>query len=70
MTEIHSGHLEWSPVHRSEKFWRKNAHRLNDANYEMLKLLVRLLETSNDPLVFSVACFDLGEYIRHSRVKQ
>lgn len=65
VTEIHSGRLEWSPVHRSEKFWRENAHRLNDANYEMLKLLVRHLESSKDPLVLSVACFDLGEYVRH-----
>merc|ERR1719187_2655525 len=24
VTEVHSGRLEWSPVHRSEKFWREN----------------------------------------------
>merc|ERR1712079_777149 len=35
VTEVHSGRLEWSPVHRSEKFWRENAHKLNDANYEL-----------------------------------
>ena len=64
MTEIHSGRLEWSPAHRSKKFWRENAHRLNDTNYDMLELLVRLLESSKDPLVLSVACFDLGEYVR------
>ena len=54
-----------SPVHRSEKFWRENAHKLNDANYELLKILINLLETANDPLILSVACFDLGEYVRH-----
>lgn len=57
--------LEWSPVHRSEKFWRENAHKLNDANYELLKILINLLETSSDALILSVACFDLGEYVRH-----
>merc|ERR1719411_374573 len=65
VTEVRSGRLEWSPVHRSEKFWRENAHKLNDANYELLKILINLLETSNDALILSVACFDLGEYVRH-----
>merc|ERR1739838_511606 len=40
VTEVRSGRLEWSPVHRSEKFWRENAHKLNDANYELLKILI------------------------------
>lgn len=65
VTEVRSGRLEWSPVHRSEKFWRENAAHLNDKNYELLKILIQLLETSKDPLVLSVACFDLGEYVRH-----
>ena len=65
VTEVRSGRLEWSPVHRSEKFWRENAHKLNEANYELLKILINLLETSTDPLILSVACFDLGEYVRH-----
>ncbi|CAG2108276.1 unnamed protein product [Medioppia subpectinata] len=64
-TEVKSGRLEWSPVHSSDKFWRENAGRLNEKNYELLKILVRLLETSKDPLVLSVAAHDLGEYVRH-----
>ena len=65
VTEVRSGRLEWSPVHRSEKFWRENAHKLNDANYELLRILIGLLETSDSELILSVACFDLGEYVRH-----
>jgi len=65
VTEVRSGRLEWSPVHRSEKFWRENAARLHEKNYELLKILIQLLETTRDPLVLSVACFDLGEYVRH-----
>lgn len=64
-TELKCGRLEWSPVHNSEKFWRENAHRLNDNNYELLKILIMLLEKSKDPLVISVAAHDLGEYVRH-----
>lgn len=36
-SELKSGRLEWSPVHKSEKFWRENAARLNEKNYELLK---------------------------------
>lgn len=64
-TEVKSGRLEWSPVHKSEKFWRENAGRLNEKNYELLKILIHLLETANDPLVLSIANYDIGEYVRH-----
>ena len=36
-TEVKSGRLEWSPVHKSERFWRENAAILNEKNYELLK---------------------------------
>ena len=36
-TEVKSGRLEWSPVHKSERFWRENCARLNEKNYELLK---------------------------------
>lgn len=52
-------------MHRSAQFWRENASRLNERNYELLRILVHLLETSRDPLVLSVASFDVGEYVRH-----
>lgn len=64
-TELRSARLEWSPVHKSAKFWRENAQRLNEKNYELLRILVHLLDTSKDPVILSVACFDIGEYVRH-----
>uniref|UniRef100_A0A2R5L869 V-type proton ATPase subunit H n=1 Tax=Ornithodoros turicata TaxID=34597 RepID=A0A2R5L869_9ACAR len=64
-TEIKSGRLEWGPVHSSDKFWRENADKLNERNYELLKILVHLLESSKDPLVLSVAAHDVGDYVRH-----
>ena len=45
LTEVRSGRLEWSPVHRSERFWRENADKLNEKNYEMLRILIGLLQT-------------------------
>jgi len=64
-TEVKSGRLEWSPVHKSDRFWRENAGRLNEKNYELLKILIKLLETNKDPLILSVAAHDIGEYVRH-----
>lgn len=63
--EVRSGRLEWSPVHKSEKFWRENAQRLNEKNYELLKILTKLLEKSADPTILAVAAHDTGEYVRH-----
>lgn len=64
MNEVKTGRLEWSPVHTSEKFWRENSEKLNERNYELLKMLILLLE-SDDPLIVTVAAHDLGEYVRH-----
>lgn len=36
-TEVRSGRLQWSPVHKSEKFWRENAQRFNEKNFELVK---------------------------------
>ena len=48
VAEVKSGRLEWSPVHKQEKFWRENAIKVCEKNYELLKLLVRLLQYSPD----------------------
>lgn len=64
-TEVRSGRLQWSPVHKSDKFWRENASRFNDKQFEVIKILIKLLETSGDPLILCVAAHDIGEYVRH-----
>jgi len=64
-TEVKSGRMEWSPVHKSERFWRENAPRLIEKNYELLKMLIHLLESSPDPLILAVASYDIGEFVRH-----
>eukprot|EP00039_Didymoeca_costata_P022663 m.4946 g.4946 ORF g.4946 m.4946 type:complete len:470 (+) comp3144_c0_seq1:127-1536(+) len=64
-SEVSSGLLEWSPVHKSERFWRENAMRLNEERHKLIKILIQLLETSDNPMVLAVANHDLGEYVRH-----
>ena len=50
-------------MHRSEAFWKLNGQRLNEQNYELLRILARLLSSSIDPLVLAVAAHDVGEYV-------
>ncbi|KAN0075462.1 Armadillo-type fold [Tylopilus felleus] len=64
VSELASGHLSWTPVHESDEFWRENASKLNEKDYEQLKILIRLLSTE-DPLVLAVAVHDLGQYVKH-----
>jgi len=67
--EVMSGNLTWSTVHKSEKFWRENAHHLEENNHHLLLVLKELLSNSN-PSVQAVACYDLGEFARfHPRGK-
>ena len=37
LSELASGHLSWTPVHESDDFWRENASKLNEKDYEQLK---------------------------------
>ncbi|KAG5645044.1 hypothetical protein DXG03_007223 [Asterophora parasitica] len=64
-SELSSGHLSWTPVHESDSFWRENASRLNDNDYEQLKALLLVLKDSTDPLVLAVAVHDVGQYVSH-----
>ncbi|KAF8226239.1 ATPase, V1 complex, subunit H [Tricholoma matsutake] len=64
-SELLSGHLSWTPVHESEDFWKENATRLNDKDSEQLKILIRLLQESTNPIVLAVAAHDIGQYVKH-----
>ena len=50
-SELLSGHLSWSPVHESDMFWKKNAIKLNDKDYEQLRYD---LEIPSDPFIMSI----------------
>jgi len=63
--EVLSGNLEWSPVHRSEKFWKENSSKFEEENYKILVTLKGYLTSEvPNPLVTAVACYDIGEFAR------
>ncbi|KXN90470.1 V-type proton ATPase subunit H [Leucoagaricus sp. SymC.cos] len=64
-SELASGHLSWTPVHESDDFWKENAARLNEKDYEQLKLLIDILQTATDPNILAIAANDVGQYVKH-----
>eukprot|EP00010_Vexillifera_abyssalis_P006089 CAMPEP_0201551832 /NCGR_PEP_ID=MMETSP0173_2-20130828/10733_1 /ASSEMBLY_ACC=CAM_ASM_000268 /TAXON_ID=218659 /ORGANISM="Vexillifera sp., Strain DIVA3 564/2" /LENGTH=466 /DNA_ID=CAMNT_0047962181 /DNA_START=15 /DNA_END=1415 /DNA_ORIENTATION=+ len=64
-TEVMSGDLCWSPVHKSDAFWRDNVTRFEDDKCRVLGLLVNLVKTTDNPEVLSVALHDVGEFTRY-----
>jgi V-type H+-transporting ATPase subunit H len=62
--ELFNGELEWSTVHKSEKFWRENSHRFEENNNRALSALVALLTSNASSTVLAVACHDIGELVR------
>lgn len=64
-SEIESGQLKWGIIH-TDKFFRENNRQLEgkDGNFYLLKRLISLIK-SDDEEIAAVACYDLGEFVRH-----
>ena len=63
--EVESGHLAWSVLH-CEKFMKENVKSFEGPNgdFSILKILVTLLGQDDEDVV-AIACFDIGEFVRH-----
>ncbi|CAB9512824.1 Probable V-type proton ATPase subunit H 2 [Seminavis robusta] len=63
--EIEAGHLQWGSVH-TEAFFKENARMMegSDGDFRPLKVLIALL-SSTDEEISAIACFDIGEFVRH-----
>jgi V-type H+-transporting ATPase subunit H len=63
--EVESGHLQWGSVH-TEAFFKENARMIegSDGDFHLLKVLIALL-SSKDEEVAAIACYDVGEFVRH-----
>jgi V-type H+-transporting ATPase subunit H len=82
--EVQAGQLDWTPVHKSESFFRENAEKFAPLGKPMVEfddliLLCNLLRTKvamnhpnkEDTRTIAVICHDLGEFARwHPRGKR
>ncbi|XP_076915202.1 V-type proton ATPase subunit H-like [Bidens hawaiensis] len=63
--EVLIGRLDWSPMHKDPVFWRENITRFEENDFQTLRILLTVLETSSDPRAVAVACFDLSQFIQY-----
>ncbi|KAH1105742.1 hypothetical protein J1N35_009510 [Gossypium stocksii] len=63
--EVLLGHLDWSPMHKDPLFWRDNVSCFEENDFQVLRVLITIMETSSDPRALAVACFDLSQFIQH-----
>mmetsp|Transcript_26756 Transcript_26756/g.58258 ORF Transcript_26756/g.58258 Transcript_26756/m.58258 type:complete len:480 (-) Transcript_26756:1191-2630(-) len=63
--EVLSGTLDWSPMHTESSFWRENITKFEQQNYQILKVVLKLMEVSREPRTLAVACHDLGQFMQH-----
>ncbi len=60
LVELDSGHLRWSPPHKSKTFWSQNGRLLTPQHLEKLS---QILKTSTDDTVLAVCCSDVQNYL-------
>lgn len=63
--EVLSGSLDWSPMHTSETFWRQNIDKFEDKDFQILRVLLKLIEASREMRTLAVGCHDLGQFITY-----
>lgn len=67
VAEVNTGHLRWSPPHRSTVFWAENARRiLDEDNGAIPRKLAAIMAKpwDNDKAVLAIACNDIGALVR------
>ncbi|CAH9063575.1 unnamed protein product [Cuscuta epithymum] len=62
--EVLLGHLDWSPMHKDPSFWRDNITNFEENDFQILRVLITILDTSGDPRTLAVACYDLSQFIQ------
>jgi V-type H+-transporting ATPase subunit H len=72
-SEVNSGHLRWSPPHKSSDFWRENARQIIEENKgELCRKLAEILskDWSNDKQVLAIGCNDVAFMVKECPEKR
>ncbi|CAN7032321.1 unnamed protein product [Brassica rapa subsp. trilocularis] len=63
--EVLLGHLDWTPMHKEANLWRENVTSFEENDFQILRVLLTILDTSSDLRSLSVACYDLSQFIQY-----
>mmetsp|Transcript_45605 Transcript_45605/g.74509 ORF Transcript_45605/g.74509 Transcript_45605/m.74509 type:complete len:342 (+) Transcript_45605:348-1373(+) len=64
--EVMSGRLDWTPVHKSEKFWKENIKEFENNDYKILRELGKILKSDDaDAKALTIICHDFGEFVKY-----
>ena len=69
ISELSTGHLTWSPCHKSASFWRENARAIIDGEEGAhVKSLVEILSKGweGEKAVLAVGCNDVGWLVKEA----
>eukprot|EP00879_Flechtneria_rotunda_P021808 GHRR01022997.1.p1 GENE.GHRR01022997.1~~GHRR01022997.1.p1 ORF type:complete len:109 (+),score=32.14 GHRR01022997.1:428-754(+) len=50
-------------MHTSEPFWRSNIDKFEEKDFQILRVLLKLLESSRETRTLAVACHDVGKFV-------
>ncbi|KAH7369057.1 vacuolar ATP synthase subunit H [Plectosphaerella cucumerina] len=67
VAEVQSGHLRWSPPHRSQVFWAENARKILEfENGSVPRKLAEIMQQpwDSDKQVLAIACNDVGALVK------
>ncbi|KAL3838507.1 hypothetical protein ACJIZ3_023098 [Penstemon smallii] len=64
-SEVLLGHLDWSPMHKDPIFWKECITNFEEHDFQILRVLITILDTSTDPRTLAVACYDLSQFIQY-----
>ncbi|KAK4343290.1 hypothetical protein RND71_036384 [Anisodus tanguticus] len=62
--EVLLGNLDWSPMHKDPLFWKENINNFEENEFQILRVLMTILDTSSDARTLAVACYDLSQFIQ------
>eukprot|EP01006_Ploeotia_vitrea_P014408 TRINITY_DN38918_c0_g1_i1.p1 TRINITY_DN38918_c0_g1~~TRINITY_DN38918_c0_g1_i1.p1 ORF type:complete len:473 (+),score=69.04 TRINITY_DN38918_c0_g1_i1:47-1420(+) len=63
--EVLSGRLDWTPVHKSERFWKENIKEFESENFKILQELAAVLKSTTNPKIMAIALHDFGEFVKY-----
>lgn len=61
--EVASGALDWTHMHTSDKFWKDNIDKFEEKDFQVLRMLLKLIESSREVSYSAEANLGMGRVV-------